>query len=106
MLLGLGAVFLLSEVGAFRFVRGDVVWPLAVIALGLEAVEGGPAEDADLARTRYARLHGRGAPIRPVDTTAVAHYETLFRSDAQAIAELTIFFITFSVQMPRSVIIG
>jgi phage shock protein PspC (stress-responsive transcriptional regulator) len=35
VLLGLGAVFLLSEVGAFRFVRGDVLWPLAIIGLGL-----------------------------------------------------------------------
>lgn len=35
VLLGLGALFLLGNVGAFRFVRWDVVWPLAVIALGV-----------------------------------------------------------------------
>lgn len=35
VLLALGALFLLGNVGAFRFVRWDVVWPLAVIALGV-----------------------------------------------------------------------
>lgn len=35
VLLALGAIFLLSEVGAFRFVRWDVVWPIAIIGLGL-----------------------------------------------------------------------
>lgn len=35
VLLVLGAVFLLSEAGAFRFVRWDVIWPLAIIGLGL-----------------------------------------------------------------------
>jgi phage shock protein C len=34
-LIGLGALFLLGEVGAFRFVRWDVVWPLAIVGLGL-----------------------------------------------------------------------
>lgn len=35
VLLGLGALFLLGNVGAFRLIRWDVVWPLAVIALGV-----------------------------------------------------------------------
>lgn len=34
-LVALGALFLLGEVGVFRFVRWDVVWPLAIIGLGL-----------------------------------------------------------------------
>lgn len=34
-LIVLGALFLLGEAGAFRFVRWDVIWPLAIIGLGL-----------------------------------------------------------------------
>lgn len=34
-LIVLGAIFLLGEAGIFRFVRWDVVWPLAIIGLGL-----------------------------------------------------------------------
>jgi len=34
-LIGLGALFLLGEVGVLRFVRWDLVWPLAIIGLGL-----------------------------------------------------------------------
>lgn len=34
-LIVLGAIFLLGEAGVFRFVRWDVIWPLAIIGLGL-----------------------------------------------------------------------
>ena len=34
ILIALGLVFLLSSLGAFRFVQWQVVWPLALIALG------------------------------------------------------------------------
>ena len=33
-LVALGIVFLLANVGAFRFIRGDVVWPLVLIGVG------------------------------------------------------------------------
>lgn len=35
VLIVLGAIFLLGEAGVFRFVRWDVIWPLAIIGLGL-----------------------------------------------------------------------
>ena len=35
VLLTLGGIFLLSNAGAFRFVRWDVIWPIAIIGLGL-----------------------------------------------------------------------
>lgn len=35
VLIVLGAIFLLSAAGVFRFVRWDVIWPLAIIGLGL-----------------------------------------------------------------------
>lgn len=35
VLIVLGAIFLLSSAGVFRFVRWDVIWPLAIIGLGL-----------------------------------------------------------------------
>lgn len=34
LLVALGIVFLLANVGAFRFIRGDVVWPLVLIGVG------------------------------------------------------------------------
>lgn len=34
-LLALGAIFLLSEADVFRFVRWDLIWPVAIIGLGL-----------------------------------------------------------------------
>jgi phage shock protein C len=34
-LIVLGALFLLGEAGVFRFVRWDVIWPLAIIGVGL-----------------------------------------------------------------------
>lgn len=35
VLIGLGVVFLLSNVGAFRFVQWHVVWPVVLIAIGV-----------------------------------------------------------------------
>lgn len=35
VLIVLGAIFLLSSAGVFRFVRWDVIWPLAIIGLGI-----------------------------------------------------------------------
>jgi phage shock protein PspC (stress-responsive transcriptional regulator) len=35
LLVALGVVFLLSNLGAFRFVQWNVVWPLVVIGLGV-----------------------------------------------------------------------
>jgi phage shock protein PspC (stress-responsive transcriptional regulator) len=34
-LVGLGALFLLSNLGAFRLVRGDLLWPLVLVAAGV-----------------------------------------------------------------------
>lgn len=34
-LVALGAVFLLGNIGAFRIVRWDLVWPLAIVGLGV-----------------------------------------------------------------------
>ena len=34
-LIALGAIFLLSNLGTFRFVRWDLVWPLVVVAAGV-----------------------------------------------------------------------
>ncbi len=35
LLVALGLVFLLANLGAFRFVRGDLVWPLVLVGLGV-----------------------------------------------------------------------
>ena len=35
VLVALGAVFLLSNVGAFRFIQWQYVWPVAIIAVGV-----------------------------------------------------------------------
>jgi phage shock protein C len=35
VLIGLGVVFLLSNVGAFRFVQWQVVWPIVLIGIGV-----------------------------------------------------------------------
>jgi phage shock protein C len=34
-LVGLGAIFLLSNFGAFRLIRGDLLWPLVLVAAGV-----------------------------------------------------------------------
>lgn len=35
VLLALGAIFLLSNAGAFRLIRWDIIWPVAIIGVGL-----------------------------------------------------------------------
>ena len=35
LLVALGGIFLLANLGAFRFVRGEVAWPLVLIAVGV-----------------------------------------------------------------------
>jgi phage shock protein C len=35
LLVALGGIFLLANLGAFRFVRGEVAWPLVLIAIGV-----------------------------------------------------------------------
>ena len=35
LLIALGGIFLLANVGAFRFVRGEIAWPLVLIAIGV-----------------------------------------------------------------------
>lgn len=35
LLVALGLVFLLANLGAFRFIRGDLVWPLVLVGLGV-----------------------------------------------------------------------
>jgi phage shock protein C len=34
-LVGIGAIFLLSNLGAFRLVRGDLLWPLVLVVAGV-----------------------------------------------------------------------
>ena len=34
-LVGIGAIFLLSNFGAFRLIRGDLLWPLVLVAAGV-----------------------------------------------------------------------
>ncbi|HEY6958123.1 MAG TPA: PspC domain-containing protein [Candidatus Limnocylindria bacterium] len=35
LLVALGGIFLLANLGAFRFVRGEIAWPLVLIAIGV-----------------------------------------------------------------------
>ena len=35
LLVALGGIFLLANLGAFRFVRGEIAWPLVLIAVGV-----------------------------------------------------------------------